>query len=294
MAKLKEIRKRIVSITNTRQVTSAMKMVSAAKLKKAQDRILQIAPYDKKLHEIVQNLSLEDSDSDIRFFAQPTIENVLVVVVGSNQGLCGGFNSNVVKSSIVHTLNNHDSLLKSGNICFLPVGRQVEKGLKSQGVAFESEENQLISDINYTEVSRFAQSLMQLFVEGKYQRIDIVYNKFKNAAVQELMADQFLPVPKPSKQPDDLAKSPSNYLFEPSQKEILDSLIPQWLVMHLFRILLDSNTAEQGARMTAMHQATDNATELIRDLKVKYNNARQSAITNEIVEITAGAEALKG
>jgi len=293
MSKLKEIRKRIASIKNTRQVTSAMKMVSAAKLKKAQDRILQIAPYDKKLHEIVQNLSLEEPDPDIRFFAQPEIKNVLVVVVGSNQGLCGGFNSNVVKKSITHALNNYEGFLKEGNIHFLSIGRQVEKNLKSQGVIIDGEENQLIFDIKYSEITRFAQNLMQLFNDGKYQRIDIVYNKFKNAAVQELTADQYLPVMKPAVSKDSPVSS-SNYIFEPAKKEILESLIPQWLIMHLFRILLDSNTAEQGARMTAMHQATDNATELLRDLKVKYNNARQTAITNEIVEITAGAEALKG
>jgi F-type H+-transporting ATPase subunit gamma len=293
MAKLKEIRKRIVSIKNTRQVTSAMKMVSAAKLKKAQDRILQIAPYDKKLHEIIQNLSLEDPDPDARFFLQPEIKNVLVVVVGSNQGLCGGFNSNVVKKSLAHTLNNYDELLQQGNVHFFPVGRQIEKGLKGHGIASAGDESQLLTDISYTEVVRFAQDLMQLFLEDKYQRIDIVYNKFKNAAVQELVADQYLPVMRPSV-PKGAPVIPSNYIFEPSKKEILESLIPQWLVMHLFRILLDSNTAEQGARMTAMHQATDNATELLKDLSVKYNNARQTAITNEIVEITAGAEALKG
>jgi F-type H+-transporting ATPase subunit gamma len=293
MAKLKEIRKRIASIKNTRQVTSAMKMVSAAKLKKAQDRIMQIAPYDKKLHEIIQNLSMEEPDPDIRYFVQPEIKNVLMVVVGSNQGLCGGFNSNVVKFSIAHTLNQYNDLPGMANVSFIPVGRQVEKGLKSQGVIFEGEENQLIHSINYSDVMLFAQKLMQLFTDGKYQRIDIVYNKFKNAAVQELMADQYLPVMKPDITKDSGFNS-ANYIFEPSKKEILEALIPQWLVMHLFRILLDSNTAEQGARMTAMHQATDNATELLKDLKVKYNNARQTAITNEIVEITAGAEALKG
>jgi len=293
MAQLKEIRKRIASIKNTRQVTSAMKMVSAAKLKKAQDRILQIAPYDKKLHEIIQNLSNDETDPDIRFFAQAEVKNVLIVVVGSNQGLCGGFNSNVVKSSVVHTFQNYDELLREGKVCYLPVGKQIEKGLKSHGVVFEGEENSLLPNIIYSEVTRFAQNLMQLFLEGKYQRIDIVYNKFKNAAVQELIADQYLPVKKPSV-PKGSPVTASNYIYEPTKKDILESLIPQWLVMHLFRILLDSNAAEQGARMTAMHQATDNATELLKDLKVVYNNARQSAITNEILEITAGAEALKG
>jgi F-type H+-transporting ATPase subunit gamma len=293
MAKLKEIRTRIASITNTRQVTSAMKMVSAAKLKKAQDYILQIAPYDKKLHEIVQNLSLEETYSDIPFFVQPEIKDVLVIVVGSNQGLCGGFNSNVVRKSMFQAINQYEDLLKNGDIHFLPIGKQVEKGLINQKVDIDREENQLLIDLKFTEITRIAQELMLDFAKGKYQRIDIVYNKFKNAAVQELTAEQYLPVMKPAKT-DNSPIITTNYLFEPSKIEILQSLIPQWLIMHLYRVLLESNAAEQGARMTAMHQATDNATELLKELKVTYNNARQTAITNEIVEITAGAEALKG
>jgi F-type H+-transporting ATPase subunit gamma len=293
MAKLKEIRTRIASIKNTRQVTSAMKMVSAAKLKKAQDFILQIAPYDRKLHEVVQNLSLEESYSDIPFFIQPEIKDVLIIVVGSNQGLCGGFNSNVVKKAIFHTITQYEEQFKNGNIHFLSIGRQVEKGLTSQKVTIDNEENQLLVDFKYSEINRIAQNLMKDFSSGKYQRIDIVYNKFKNAAVQELTAEQYMPVMKPSKT-DDSPVISANYLFEPSKIEILQSLIPQWLIMHLYRVLLESNAAEQGARMTAMHQATDNATELLKDLRVTYNNARQTAITNEILEITAGAEALKG
>jgi F-type H+-transporting ATPase subunit gamma len=292
MAKLNEIRKRIASIKNTRQVTSAMKMVSAAKLRKAQDRILQIAPYDKKMREIVQSLSLDES-SDIPYFLQPGTENVLVVVVGSNQGLCGGFNSNASKFSIAHVINHYNDLYGKGCVHFLPIGRQIERVLKSNGVIFAGEQHQLMNEILYADVSQFAQQLMGFFTDGKFQRIDIVYNKFKNAAVQELTADQYLPILKPEK-PKKSPLQSANYIYEPSKKDILESLIPQWLVMHLFRILLDSNAAEQGARMTAMHQATDNATGLLKDLTVKYNNARQSAITNEIVEITAGAEALKG
>jgi F-type H+-transporting ATPase subunit gamma len=292
MAKLKEIRIRIASIKNTRQVTSAMKMVSAAKLKKAQDYIMQIAPFDKKLHEIVQNLSLEEFDADSVYFSQPEIKDVLIVVIGSNQGLCGGFNSNVVRYSINHIQKEFTEVLRNGNIRFLPVGKQVEKVLKSHGMNFTEEENQLIADIKYSEVTRVAQKLMQLYNEKKYQRIDIVYNKFKNAAVQELTINQYLPVLKP--EVSESVSLSSNYLFEPSKNEILHSLIPQWLIMHLYRILLDSNAAEQGARMTAMHKATDNATDLLRELNITYNNARQSAITSEILEITAGAEALKG
>jgi F-type H+-transporting ATPase subunit gamma len=293
MAKLKEIRNRIASIKNTRQVTNAMKMVSAAKLKKAQDLILRIAPFDKKLLEIVMKLSAADIDHDSPYLIQSEIKKVLIVVVGANRGLCGSFNSNVIKSSLSHIFINYNELARSGNVYFLPVGRQVEKSLVSKGAKITSEENQLMIDLKYEEISRVARKLMELFTDGKYQRIDIVYNKFKNTAVQELTIEQYLPLQK-MPVPNKAILSSSDYIFEPSKAEIYKSLIPQWLVMQLYRILLDSNAAEQGARMTAMHQATDNATEMIKDLQITYNNARQAAITNEIVEITAGAEALKG
>jgi len=292
MAQLKEIRSRIASIINTRQVTSAMKMVSAAKLKKAQDAILRITPYDKKLHEILQNLSLGEVEFNSVFFSEPKIENVLIVVVGSNRGLCGGFNSNASKFSITHTLDNYHLQLTEGKVEFLPVGRQVEKNLKSRKVAIYQPEHDLLNDHNYNDIAAVAEHLMHLFSEGKYQRIDIVYNKFKNAAVQELTAEQFLPIQKPQGETPGTIRP--DYIYEPSQEEILISLIPQSLKMSLYRIILDSNAAENGARMTAMHQATDNATEMLRELKTRYNNARQAAITNEILEITAGAEALKG
>lgn len=292
MAQLKEIRNRIASIKNTRQVTSAMKMVSAAKLKKAQDAILQITPYDHKLHEILQNLSLGEVDFESIFFSEPEIENVLVVVVGANRGLCGGFNSNVSKFALLHVLDNHDLHLKAGNVKFLPIGRQVEKNLRSKKIDIYQQEHDLINNHNFDEISELVVRLMDLFRSGKFQRIDVVYNKFKNAAVQELTAEQFLPIQKP----DPVLKESTrpDYIFEPSQEGILTSLIPQTLKMRLFRILLDSNAAEHGARMTAMHQATDNATDMLKELKTNYNNARQAAITNEILEITAGAEALKG
>ena len=292
MAQLKEIRSRIASIKNTRQVTSAMKMVSAAKLKKAQDAILQITPYDKKLHEILQNLSLGDVDFDSVYFSEPEVENILIVVVGSNRGLCGGFNSNVSKFAILHAIDNYEVQLKSGNVKFLSVGKQVEKGLKTRSMLSMATEHELLNDHSFESISDVALQLMTLFKEGKFQRIDIVYNKFKNAAVQDLTAEQFLPIEKPKD--EDNGKTRPDYIFEPSQEEILISLIPQTLKMRLYRILLDSNAAEHGARMTAMHQATDNATDLLKELKTTYNNARQAAITNEILEITAGAEALKG
>lgn len=292
MAQLKEIRSRIASIKNTRQVTSAMKMVSAAKLKKAQDAILQISPYDQKLYEIIQNLSLSEVEFDSSFFSTPEYNNVLIVVVGANRGLCGGFNSNVSKFAMMHAISNYPFQLKTGNVKFLPVGRQVEKVLKSNKADILSQAHDLLNDHNFIAITSVALQLRDLFIQGKFQRIDIVYNKFKNAAVQELTAEQFLPLSKP--EPTIKILTRPDYIFEPSQEEILASLIPQTLKMRFYRVLLDSNAAEQGARMTAMHQATDNATEIIRELQTKYNNARQAAITNEILEITAGAEALKG
>lgn len=291
MAQLKEIRSRIASIKNTRQVTSAMKMVSAAKLKKAQDAILQITPYDRKLTQIIQNLSLGEIDFNSVFFSEPEIENTLIVVIGANRGLCGGFNSNVSKFALAHAQKHYPNQLKKGKVEFLSVGRQVEKSLKAGAVNFFQSEHDLLNDHNYNDISDVAEKLMQLFATNKFQKIDLVYNKFKNAAVQELTAEQFLPIPKPAEDPS--GRVP-DYIFEPGQEEILTSLIPQSLKIRFYRILLDSNAAEHGARMTAMHQATDNATDMLKTLKTKYNNARQASITNEILEIVAGAEALKG
>lgn len=292
MAQLKEIRSRITSVTNTRQVTSAMKLVSAAKLKKAQDAIMQIIPYDKKLHEILQNLSLGDVDFNSDYFTEPEIKKVLIVVIGANRGLCGGFNTNIVKTAQSHAINNYKDLYKAGKVMFLPIGRQVEKGLKSRNMNFFSEAHDLLNDHDFQATSATTEQLMKLFSEDKFQRIDLVYNKFKNAAVQELTAEQFLPIQKP--EVDKFTTTRLDYIFEPSQEEILTSLIPQSLKMGFYRILIDSNAAEQGARMTSMHQATDNATDMLKDLHTTYNNARQASITNEILEITAGAEALKG
>lgn len=292
MAQLKEIRSRIASIKNTRQVTSAMKMVSAAKLKKAQDAILQIAPYDHKLHEIVQNLSLGDVEFNSVFFSEPEVKDVLLVVIGANRGLCGGFNSNIARFSLMHAREVHREQFSAGKLEMVSVGRQVEKALRTNHFQCLDHAHDLLNDHNFNDIAAFAEQLMKLFNEGAFQRIDIVYNKFKNAAVQELTAEQYLPIPKPENLLE--VGTRPDYIYEPSQDEILTSLVPQMLKMRLYRILLDSNAAEQGARMTAMHQATDNATDIIRELQTKYNNARQAAITNEILEITAGAEALKG
>lgn len=291
MAQLKEIRNRIVSIKNTRQVTSAMKMVSASKLKKAQDQILKIFPYDEKLQEAINALGLGGIEVSSNYFSQPEIKNVLIVIIGSNRGLCGGFNSNAVKYSIVHVFENYNLQLKSGNIDFLPIGKQVEKQLLSKDLNVIGEAHELLSNLNSDDSSELAMSLLKFFNEGRYQRIDIIYNKFKTAAIQILTTEQFLPRILPSAKEETVTNS--DFIFEPSKGEIMDFIVPQTLRMHLYRILVDSNAAEQGARMVAMHQATENATDLIDELTKEYNNARQAAITNEIVEITAGAEALR-
>ncbi|MBN2261665.1 MAG: ATP synthase F1 subunit gamma [Prolixibacteraceae bacterium] len=291
MAQLKEIRTRIASIKNTRQVTSAMKMVSAAKLKKAQDTILHLAPYETKLQSIIQNLSLGDVHFDSVYFDEPAADNILVVVVGSNRGLCGAFNSNIYKTAMLHTLENYKYQLNKGQVKFFVIGHQVEKALLRKKVDIHGVSHHLLDSPSYENISKLAVELMDMFSWGVFNRIDIVYNKFKNAATQILSADQFLPV----KKPDDVERALvlPDYIFEPSEDEILNKLVPDALKMKLYRIMLDSQAAEHGARMTAMHQATDNATKLMGELKQQYNNARQSAITNEILEITAGAEALK-
>lgn len=292
MAQLKEIRSRIASIKNTRQVTSAMKMVSAAKLKKAQDAILRITPYERKLHHIIQNLSLGDVHFESVYFSEPKAEKILIVVVGTNRGLCGAFNSNIYKTALIHTMNDYKYQLNKGQVKFMAVGKQVEKSLKSKNANLHGEANHMLEKLTYENASELALQLMELFTSDQFNRIDLIYNKFKNAASQILSAEQFLPVKKPERVEKALILP--DYIFEPSQEEILNSLIPESLKMRVYRVLLDSNAAEQGARMTAMHQATDNATELMGQLRMQYNNARQSAITNEILEITAGAEALTG
>lgn len=291
MGNLKEIRNRIASIKTTRQVTNAMKMVSAAKLKKAQDVIIKFAPYDKRLRAILENLGQSETNENRFIRPNQEPESILIVVVGSNKGLCGAFNANVSKSAIIHIFDNYSYQLRTGKLNLLLIGKQLEKHFRTIETSIMGEAHELINKLSFESTAEISDMLMDKFSTGSYQRIDIIYNKFKNAAVQILSCEQFLPVVKP--QIEESETSIPDYLFEPSQNEILDTLIPTVLRTHLYRIMLDSNAAEQGARMTAMHQATDNATELMKELKTTYNNARQAAITNEIMEITAGAEALR-
>ena len=282
MANLKEIRNRISSVSSTMQITSAMKMVSAAKLKKAQDAITAMRPYSNKLTEILQSLS-SSMDSDNKFSQNREVKKVLIVSITSNRGLCGGFNSNILKKST--ELAN--STYKDNDVSFVAIGKKGNDFLQK---SFNVDSNyiDIFDNLNMSNISLIAESLMSKFVNEEFDKIDIIYNKFKNAATQIVVNEQFLPI----SQNEDTSNNNLDYVFEPSKLEIIEELIPKSLKNQLFKAIRDSWASEHGARMTAMHKATDNATELRDELKLAYNQARQAAITNEILEIVGGAEAL--
>lgn len=287
MANLKEIRTRISSVNSTKQITSAMKMVSAAKLRKAQDAIVQLRPYANKLHEILSDISQNvDSTEDNVYACQRETKKVLIVPITSNRGLCGAFNANVIKKALAIAAN-----YENVDISYLAVGKKSRDFFKGHGYKMVNSNVQIFDDLNFTTASAIADSVMQYFVEKKFDKIILVYNQFKNAGVQILTEEQFLPIV-PSETED--VKFQKDYIFEPNSEYIIQELIPKSLKIQFFKALLDSHASEHGARMTAMHKATDNATELLKELRLHYNKARQAAITNEILEIVGGAEALKG
>lgn len=292
MAGLKEIRTRISSVKTTRQVTSAMKMVSAAKLKKAQDAILQIRPYVDKLHQILVSLgaSLEEADGSV-YTLQREPEKILIVLISSNRGLCGGFNLNIAKKAIELVHRQYSLQLQMGNIDFLCIGKQAEKQVKLRGMNVVESHHELFDSLNFDHVYVLAEKIMNSFAEGKYDKVELVYNQFLNAATQINTTEQFLPV---ELNTEEQGKQFYDYIFEPSKEYMIKELIPKSLKIQFYKAMLDSHAAEHGARMTAMHQATDNATELLKDLTLQYNKVRQASITNEILEIVSGAEALKG
>jgi len=286
MANLKEIRNRITSIKSTMQITSAMKMVSAAKLKKAQDAITAMRPYSSKLTELLQNLSATlDSDAGGAYSTQREVSKVLLVVVTSNRGLCGGFNSSITKE-VVKTVKEKYSNV---DVDLFAIGKKGADVLVKQFNIIETK-NEIFDDLTFDNVAILAEKLMALYVDGTYDKIEILYNQFKNAATQIPQVEQFLPI-KPI-EGGDAAEVNSDYIFEPSKEEIIEALIPKSLKTQLYKAIRDSFASEHGARMTAMHKATDNATELRDELLLTYNKARQAAITNEILEIVGGAEAL--
>ncbi len=291
MANLKEIRNRIGSVKSTMQVTSAMKMVSAAKLRKATDAILKMRPYANKMHEILAHVSESVDLEGNPYQSKRQADKVLIFVVASNRGLCGAFNANAVKFALKVAEESYSEQFANGNVTFVPIGKKALDILKSRKVPLLDEKlSHLFDELTFENAAKTAQRYMTEYVEGKYDRIDFVYNQFKNAASQILTFEQFLPI----KLEKSASEFHADYIFEPSMQEIAEDLIPRSLKIQFFKVLRDSFASEQGARMTAMHQATDNANELLKQLKLNYNKARQASITTEILEIVSGAEALKG
>ncbi|MFN4298409.1 MAG: ATP synthase F1 subunit gamma [Thermaurantimonas sp.] len=287
MANLKELRKRIQSVSSTMQITSAMKMVSAAKLKKAQDSIVQMRPYANKLKEILQNLNATLERSEGAYTARAEVKNVLLVVFSSNRGLCGAFNSNINKLA----RKTADEFAAAGKkVSVLCVGKKAYDYFKRLDYLIVGNEGHIFDQIKYATVEALAERLMDQFRNGEYDEIHLIYNQFKNAAVQYSIVEQFLPVQKPEFK----EASSIDYIYEPQKEELVQLLIPKSLKIQIYKAVLDSNASEHGARMTAMHKATDNAKELQRTLKLEYNKARQASITNEILEIVSGAAALNG
>jgi F-type H+-transporting ATPase subunit gamma len=286
MANLKEIRNRITSVSSTMQITSAMKMVSAAKLKKAQDAITAMRPYAEKLTELLQNLSATlDGDAGGEFTTQREVKKVLIVAITSNRGLCGAFNSNVIKE-----VKLRSEFYAGKQVDVFAIGKK-GNDILSKNLTVVDNQSHVFDHLTFENVTKIAETLTQKFVSGEYDKIELIYNQFKNAATQIVQVEQFLPLA-PIK--SDKPASTGDYIFEPSKEEIVLTLIPKSLKTQLYKGIRDSFASEHGARMTAMHKATDNATELRDQLKLTYNKARQAAITNEILEIVGGAEALKG
>ena len=294
MANLKDIRTRIASVKSIQQVTGAMKMVSAAKLRKAQDAIIQMRPYANKLTEILSIVSSNiDSDVDNKYAERIDKKRILIVAIASNRGLCGGFNSNVVKKTTELITQVYPEYARQGKVDIIAIGKKAADGLKSKGIKVSKSFPGLYDVVNFTTVTEVSQSLMDGYTKGDYDHIELVYNQFKNAAVQNLVVEQFLPVKKTEITVSNSGKTGLRpwYIFEPSMQDIADKIIPQSLRIQFYKAILDSVASEHGARMTAMHKATDNAGVLIRELSLQYNQARQAAITNEILEIVSGANA---
>lgn len=290
MSGLKEIRTRITSVNSTMQITSAMKMVSAAKLRRAQEAITKMRPYAEKFQEILVNVSGSLDASEGIYAGNREVKKVLIVSIVSNRGLCGGFNNNVIKQ--VRKLISEQGKV---DVKVLSLGKKSFESFKKTSYHTTAGQGDtpyaIFDDLHYDHSSKIAESIMKQYEEGEWDKVYIVYNRFKNAALQVVTTEQFLPVVAPQ---ETASTQNLDYIFEPSKVEIVNEMIPRSLKIQLFKALLDSNASEHGARMTAMHAATDNASELKKELLLYYNKARQAAITNEILEIVGGAEALKG
>jgi len=291
MGNLKEIRSRIVSVKSTRQITSAMKMVSAAKLKRAQDAVINLRPYSEKLHFILKDISHSIEGSIENIFSRDEVpEKILIIAITSNKGLCGAFNANVIKQ--VNKLINIDYVgeFTRGNGKIISIGKKGSEYFQSRKYPVLYTNNQLLDQLSYENALPFIEQILELYITKKADKIILVYNRFKNAGVQILTVNDFLPIDNTE---EEFSEQHFDYIFEPTKEYIVQELIPKSLKLKLYEAMLESLAAEHGARMTAMHKATDNASEMIKDLQLNYNKARQASITGEILEIVGGAEALK-
>lgn len=293
MANLKEVRNRIASVQSTQQITKAMKMVSAAKLKRATNAIVQLRPYATKLKEILGNLSASLEGSTSPFIEEREPNKVLIVAVSSNRGLAGAFNMNVIKTANNLIAEKYSEQLKKGNVSIVAIGKKTQDFYEKRGYNVIGNNNEVYADLSFENVTKITEAIMDGFVKGKYDRVEVVYNRFKNAAVQLLTSEQLLPLPK-SEETTEAKTTNVDYILEPSQEEIVTQLIPKSIKIQLYKAVLDSHASEHGARMTSMDKATENAGDLLKSLKLAYNQARQAAITTELTEIVSGAAALNG
>ncbi len=290
MPSLKEVKSRITSVISTQQITKAMKMVAAAKLRKSQDRIMQMRPFAQRLSYLLQNLSGADGESQNWYNAAREEKNILIVAISSDRGLCGSFNSTVLKAAVKLTQEKYHEQWKKGNVTILPIGRKAYEFFGKRNLKLVDQYWSILPTLTFEKVSEVATHIMHAFEKGEYDKVEVVYNEFKNVATQILRTEQFLPIipPQQTERTQEV-----DYIYQPSREEIVTGLIPKSLKVQLYKAVLDSNASENGARMTAMDKATENAGELLKELKLTYNRTRQAAITKEILEIVAGAEALK-
>jgi F-type H+-transporting ATPase subunit gamma len=291
MANLKEVRNRIASVSSTQQITKAMKMVSAAKLKRATNAIVALRPYATKLKELLANLSASLEEGCSPFLEEREPNKVLVIVVNSNRGLAGAFNMNAIKTANNLIAEKYSNQLRAGNVSIVAIGKKAQEFYQRRNYKVIGNNNDVYLDLNFLNVSKITESIMDGFLKGQYDRVELVYNQFRNAAMQILVAEQLLPVPKTEKSANASATQ-VDYILEPSQEEIVEQLIPKNIKIQVYKAVLDSHASEHGARMTAMDKATENAGDLLKALKLSYNQARQAAITTELTEIVSGAAAL--
>ena len=298
MTNLKEVRNRIASVQSTQQITKAMKMVSAAKLKRATNAIIALRPYATKLKEILGNLSASLEGSSSPFIQEREPNKVLIVTVSSNRGLAGAFNMNVIKAANNLIAEKYSEQLKNGNVSIISIGKKTQDFYEKRKYNVIGNNNEVYSALTFENVTKITDAIMAGFIKGEFDKVEVVYNRFRNAAVQFITTEQLLPLPKAEETPADLKKDKKttnvDYILEPSQEEIVEQLIPKSIKIQLYKAVLDSHASEHGARMTSMDKATENAGELLKALKLSYNQARQAAITTELTEIVSGAAALNG